>query len=292
MLFKLNLALLAAAPIARAASCSAQPSRIGWRQARLAALGWSGGALAAAVLLGVRGELSAYLDTIAYNFHYASALGESDGVVGRATDHLRVARDFFELAGRWQLPLVILVLAVFAVAAVLAAQRGGIPQRMLAGVAAATLLGSLATIGLTAYWEHHLQLLAYPALCIAAALISVQATSSDGGPESLLLRRSCCSLSGHRSRMTAVRDVQRLDVDPDQCRSDSARARPSSLRPERRESHLCGSRIEQRERPCRVHRRRVRPRMPMVPALSLQPAASSSTRPSGAQSAKNPDSSW
>ena len=172
MLFKLNLALLAAAPLL-VLVLFAQPSRIGWRQARLAALGWSGGALAAAVLLGVRGELSAYLDTIAYNFHYASALGESDGVVGRATDHLRVARDFFGLAGRWQLPLVILVLAVFAVAAVLAAQRGGIPQRMLAGVAAATLLGSLATIGLTAYWEHHLQLLAYPAACIAAALISV-----------------------------------------------------------------------------------------------------------------------
>ena len=40
-------------------------------------------------------------------------------------------------------------------------------------MAAATLLGSLVTIGLTAYWEHHLQLLAYPAACIAAALISV-----------------------------------------------------------------------------------------------------------------------
>jgi hypothetical protein len=172
MLFKLNLALLVAAPLL-VLVLFVQPSRIGWREARLAALGWSGGVLGAAVLLGVRGELSAYLDTIAYNFHYASALGESNGLVGRAADHLRVARDFFGNAGRWQLPLAILVLAVFAAAAVLAARRGSTPQRALAGVAAATLLGSIATIGLTAYWEHHLQLLAYPAVCIAATLIAV-----------------------------------------------------------------------------------------------------------------------
>lgn len=174
MLFKLNLAPLAAAPIF-ALVLLAQPSRMGWREARMAALGWGGGLLAAAVLLGVRGELSAYLDTIAYNFHYSSALSESDGLVGRSVEHLRVARDFFEQAGRWQLPLAILVLTVFAAAAALAAWRGSMPQRALTAVAAAALLASLVTIGLTAYWEHHLQLLAYPAVCIAAALISTAA---------------------------------------------------------------------------------------------------------------------
>ena len=172
MLFKLNLALLAAAPVIALVLFS-RPRQMRWREARLAVLGWGGGVLAAAVFLGIRGELSAYLDTIAYNFHYASALSDSEGLVGRSTEHLRVALDFFEQAGRWQLPLAILVLAVFAAAAVFAARRGGTSQRALAGVAAATLLASLATIGLTAYWEHHLQLLAYPAACIAAALISV-----------------------------------------------------------------------------------------------------------------------
>ena len=172
MLFKLNLALLAAAPVialvlARGRGGSAG-AKLGWR--------CSGGvveSLAAAVVLGVRGELSAYLDTIAYNFHYASALSDSEGLVGRSIEHLRVALDFFEQAGRWQLPLAMLVLAVFAAAAVRVARRGSATQRALIAVAAAALLASLVTIGLTAYWEHHLQLLAYPAVCIAAALISV-----------------------------------------------------------------------------------------------------------------------
>ena len=172
MLFKLNLALLAAAPVIALVLFS-RPRRMRWREAGLAALGWGGGVLVAAVFLGIRGELSAYLDTIAYNFHYASALSDSEGLVGRSLEHLRIALDFFEQAGRWQLPLAILVLGVFAAAAVLAARRGGISQRALSAVAAATLLASLATIGLTAYWEHHLQLLAYPAACIVAALVSV-----------------------------------------------------------------------------------------------------------------------
>ena len=174
MLFKLNLVLLAAAPILALVLVS-PPKRRGWRAARLVAFGWGGGALVAAVVLGIRGELSAYLDTITYNVHYASAQSDSEGLVGRSVEHLRVAVDFLEQAGRWQLPLAILVLVVFAAAASLALWRGGGSQRALSAVAAATLLGSLVTIGLTAYWEHHLQVLAYPATCIAAALISFAA---------------------------------------------------------------------------------------------------------------------
>jgi hypothetical protein len=174
MLFKLNLAALAVAPIL-ALVILGQPSPLDWRGARRVALGWGGGLLAAAIALGVRGELSAYLDTIAYNIHYASALSDSDGLVGRAIEHLRVAVDFFRLAGRWQLPLAIVVMLVFVAAALRLAWRGSRSQRALAAVAGATLLGSLATVGLTAYWEHHLQLLAYPAACIAAVLVSYAA---------------------------------------------------------------------------------------------------------------------
>lgn len=170
MLLKLNLVPLAAGPLAALLVLGA-PEHPRWRAFLRGALGLTGALLAAAAFLGIRGELRSYLETITYNIHYSSARTASDGPIGRAVDHLRIVSDFFYLAGRWQLPAAILVLAAFGVAVCLAAIRGTRSERLLAGVATAALISACAVLALTAYGEEHLQLLAYPATLVAGALI-------------------------------------------------------------------------------------------------------------------------
>jgi hypothetical protein len=169
-LLKLNLAPLAAAPLAALLALGA-PDRARWHAFVRGTLGLSGALIAAAAFLGIRGELRAYLDTIAYNIHYSSARTTSDDSLGRMVDHFRVVTDFFYLAGRWQLPAAILVLAMFGLVLCIVVVRGKRSELLLASVAAVTLLTALAVLALTAYGVEHLQLLAYPATLIATALI-------------------------------------------------------------------------------------------------------------------------
>jgi hypothetical protein len=169
-LLKLNLAPLAVAPLAALLVLGA-PERARWHAFKRGALGLGGALLAAAAFLGIRGELRPYLDTIAYNIHYSSARTTSDDPLRRTVDHFSVVTDFFYLAGRWQLPAAILVLAAFGVAVLVVFFRGTRSELSLACVATATLLAALAVLALTAYGVEHLQLLAYPATLIATALI-------------------------------------------------------------------------------------------------------------------------
>jgi hypothetical protein len=169
-LMKLNLApIVVAPPVAFLVAGVPDAGRL--RAVGRGALGVAGAAFAAAGLLGLRGELREYAETFSYNVHYSSARSESDSVVGRMIEHLEVAWDFFYLAGRWQLPAAILVLAVFSAAAVVATTRGSRSERALAWAAVATLAGALVVLALTAYGEEHLQLLAYPATLFVTALI-------------------------------------------------------------------------------------------------------------------------
>jgi hypothetical protein len=177
-LLKLNLAPVAAAPIVVPLALRLpEGSRI--RAVARGALGLGGALVAVAAVLALRGELCAYLETIENNVDYASARSGEDGFLGRSIEHLRVATDFFYLAGRWQLPVVLLVLAGFGLAFVAAWRRESRPERAIAGVTAVVLLASLAVIALTAYWEHHLQILAYPATCLTVTLVAVS-TSAVG----------------------------------------------------------------------------------------------------------------
>jgi hypothetical protein len=169
-LLKLNLAPLAAAPLAPLLVLGA-PEGVRRRALVRGALGLGGALVAAAAFLGIRGELRAYLETIEYNVHYSSARTTSDGLIGRTVDHFQVVTEFFQLAGRWQLPAAILVLAAFGVVLCIVVVRGSRSERLLAGVAATTLLAALAVLALTAYSLEHLQLLAYPATLIATAFI-------------------------------------------------------------------------------------------------------------------------
>jgi hypothetical protein len=169
-LLKLNLAPLAAAPLAALLVLGA-PERARWHAFGRGALGLSGALLGAAAVLGIRGELRPYLDTIAYNIHYSSARTSSDDPLGRTVDHFRVVTDLFYLSGRWQLPAAILVLAVFGLVVCIAVFRGTRSEVLLASVATAALLVALAVLALTAYGVEHLQLLAYPATLIATTLV-------------------------------------------------------------------------------------------------------------------------
>ena len=170
MLLKMNAAPLAAAPLVALLVLGAPEGRR--RRALLGgALGVGGAGLAAVAFLAVRGELRAYLDTIVYNVHYASARTPSDTAVGRVMDHLRVAWDFFYLAGRWQVPTAILVLTVFGVVFCVAAIRRARSEYILGGAAIATLAGAFLVVALTAYGYEHLHLLAYPATLVATTLI-------------------------------------------------------------------------------------------------------------------------
>ena len=170
MLLKLNLGPLAAAPLVALIVLGAPA---GSRKHALlrGGLGLGGAITAVAAFLGIRGELRSYLETIAYNVHYSNARTTSDEPIGRVLDHLRIAYDFFYLAGRWQLPAAILVLSAFSVVVCLAALRRTRSELLLAGAATASLLGAIVVVALTAYWYEHLQLLAYPATLVAGTLI-------------------------------------------------------------------------------------------------------------------------
>jgi hypothetical protein len=205
MLFKLNLAAVAAAPLAALLLLGA-PERAWRRQLLGVAGGLSATFLAAAVVLLVWGGLREYLETITYNAEYANALLESDSTLGRMEEHLKIVVDQFRVAGRWQFPTALLVVGVFA-AAVAFAWTHASRQRVLATMAALTLVLTVGTLALTAYWSHHLQMLAYPAAFIAATLVSL-ASSTLGARAGAIGATLCVAFAG----WSAVKHESRLDV--------------------------------------------------------------------------------
>ncbi|MGH3129109.1 MAG: hypothetical protein ACRDPX_14400 [Gaiellaceae bacterium] len=176
MLFKLNLAAVAVAPLL-ALVLLGVPEGSRLRQLLRAAGGLGASLLAAGVVLGVWAGLREYLETIGYNAHYANGLLASDDTLGRMREHFEIVLEFFRQSGRWQLPAAIIMLGVFAGVVVLCWTRLLRSLRPLASVSVATLLLTLLTLALTAYWFHHLQMLAYPATLVAATLVAALAAS-------------------------------------------------------------------------------------------------------------------
>jgi hypothetical protein len=208
MLFKLNLAPVAAGPLAAFVALGA-PSGSRRRQVAWAAVGLAGALAVVAASLAAQGALRAYLDTISYNLHYANALLGSDSTFGRMAEHFEIVIDDFRLSGRWQLPAALLVLAVFAVAVYFAVTRYASRRRLLAATAVAAVIATLGTLALTAYWSHHLQMLAYPAAFVAATLISVVASSF--GRRAGAVAAAVCVLF---ALWSSVKNEDRLDVSP------------------------------------------------------------------------------
>jgi hypothetical protein len=176
MLLKLNLLAIGAAPISAFLLLGApEGRRLGHLLRNIAGL--TAALALAALVLAVRGELIQYFDVIQYNAWYSKRLVRDNGFVGRAHQHLDVVVQYFRSSGRWQLPAAVLLLVVFAAAGLYLLRRDRAGERLLAVGAAMTLVLTLASLALTAYWFHHLQVLAYPAALIAATLISAVALS-------------------------------------------------------------------------------------------------------------------
>jgi hypothetical protein len=174
MLFKLNLAALAAAPLVAFLLLGVpEGSRV--RQTVRALGGLLATLFGAALALAVFAGFRAYLESIDYNTQYANGLLASDDWLGRMREHFDLVLEYFRAAGRWQLPAALLVVVVFAGVVVLCWTRFLRPLRLLASTAAVTLILTLGTLALTAYWFHHLQMLAYPATLVGATLVGALA---------------------------------------------------------------------------------------------------------------------
>jgi hypothetical protein len=131
-----------------------------------AALGCIAALAVAAALLAARGELRGYIDAIDYNLRYPSTglQGRTGGVLG----HLEVVR--YGL-GTVQTVAALVALAVFFVLVYRTRRRADRAFRLLVAATTATVAGTVLTLALTALWRHHLQMLAFPLVLVAAAFI-------------------------------------------------------------------------------------------------------------------------
>jgi hypothetical protein len=189
LLFKLNLALLVLAfPVVLLVFDRPDAPRL--RQAGRAVIGAVTACGVAALVLAAAGSLRAYLDTIAYNVHYANVRVDSHSPVTRVRAHLAVAKQYFT-AEAWQAPVTVLVLVAFAAVAVLALRSGERTLRLLVLLATAALGAAIASVALTAYYSHHLQLLALPAALIAASFVTA-ASKWLGGHATTAVSVVCC----------------------------------------------------------------------------------------------------
>jgi hypothetical protein len=128
-----------------------------------------------AILLAIDAGFIAYLESIQYNAHYANGLLASQDWLGRLREHFNVVLEYFRAAGRWQYRTALLVTAAFAGVVALAWTRYLRPVRLLASTTTATLALTLVTLAFTAYWFHHLQMLAYPATLMGATFVAALA---------------------------------------------------------------------------------------------------------------------
>jgi len=163
-LFKANLVLvLLAGPLALLALGLPE----GRRAARFAR--GAGGLLVAAgvavALLAALGELGAYVDTLRENASYANRVLVANGRPGGIHGHVRVA----ETATVHARPLIVVfALACIAAVPLLRRARHATTAALFLAVTAATAV----TLALTAAWNHHVQMAAYPGALLAVLLAS------------------------------------------------------------------------------------------------------------------------
>jgi hypothetical protein len=174
LFFKLNLAAVAVAPLVALVLLDApEGSRV--RQVARAAGGLIAAVVAGVILLAIDAGFVAYIESIQYNAHYANGLLASQGWLGRLREHFNVVLEYFRAAGRWQYRTGLLVTGAFVGVVVLSWTRHLRPVRLLASTATATLALTLVTLAFTAYWFHHLQMLAYPATLMGATFVAALA---------------------------------------------------------------------------------------------------------------------
>lgn len=208
LLFKLNLALLlVSAPLAfLLLRIPAGPAR---SQVARAAAGFGAVFAAGAAILALRGELGGYIGAVHENIVYSGdvlhVLGGRTGILG----HIEVVKDVIE---GWR-PftffgtafLLVGLLATWTLLVRRADGRSAHDPAALPTLAALFLSAAGATavtLALTAVWDHHLQMLAYPGLMLIAFLVMVAREPPARLPKAV----GACAIAGDEDAVAAFLD--------------------------------------------------------------------------------------
>jgi hypothetical protein len=181
LLLKINLILvLVAAPVALLV---VHRSSVSVRRALVIGASGLGTVLGlAAVVLAVRGELGPYIDMLRDNVSYATDVLVYTGRAGGIAGHMRAAAQSTPHVG-----LVVLFFALggaIAVRALVRARDGATTEGAMAGIFLLASAGVAITLALTAAWDHHVQMLAFP----GALLVTLLVTSVEAAIRSRWLR--------------------------------------------------------------------------------------------------------
>jgi hypothetical protein len=185
LLFKVNLALvLVSAPVAFL--LLRLPAGGARSQLARAAAGFGAVGAAAVAILALRGELQGYLDNLIDNVAYSrdvlavtgrpsGILGHSEAVAGAvgSPGHAAVVAVGFLVVG-------VLAIRTLREPRVEQGERQPAAIRTVATLFLVTSVATALTLALTAAWNHHVQMLAYPGLLLIAFLVMViRAPSAD-----------------------------------------------------------------------------------------------------------------
>jgi hypothetical protein len=152
--------------------------------------------IVAAIFLAARGELMSYLSMLRENVSYANDVFVNAGQEGGLEGHVHAA------AGNT--PHFWLVVVLFALSGLLACwklakvRRGGAsatPETLLAGLFLVVSGAVAMTLALTAVWNHHMQMLAYPGTLLVAFLVG-SVSAAQWTPISRLVAACACSAVG------------------------------------------------------------------------------------------------
>jgi len=231
LLFKSNLALLlAGAPLTFLLLCV--PPGTPYSKVIRAAAGF-GSVLAITVgTLGVRGELTGYVDTVIANIGYS---GDVLGATGRQTGILGHIAAVAELSGggrRFAVAIVVFLLA--GLLAIWALGQGRADNGRSRGYPATFTLAALflsatvttaVTLAFTGAWDHHLQMVAYPGVGLFAFLVAMIRELPDGVPKAV----AACATVGLAVGALAGTDSKRAGDASISAWLETGRSRTASL---------------------------------------------------------------
>lgn len=186
LFFKLNMGLLLLSGPLALLLLKVPPGRAR-KQIAGGVAGFAAATAIAVGMLAIRGELGGYLQTIGANVAYAGrvlgATGRKEGIAG----HIAATKDALgDILGFPFSPLLItlifLAVGVFAALTIYRWPSG--PQgpvddrRVVAGLFLSSSAAAGVTLGLTAVWDHHIQMIAIPTLFLVVFLVALARPSS------------------------------------------------------------------------------------------------------------------
>jgi hypothetical protein len=172
LLLKINLVLvLVATPLVL--SVLRRPGESPWRRLARAGAGLAAVLGAAVAFLAARGELAPYLEMLRENVSYANDVLVYTGREGNIAGHVRTAAG--DTPHFWLVVALFLITGALALWTLVRSLRGGAratPEAVLGGLFLACGGATALTLALTAAWDHHLQMLAFPGVLLVTFLVA------------------------------------------------------------------------------------------------------------------------